>query len=1272
MNPAQRRLRRLRRWLNAIAAGLLVGAASLIALGRLLVPWLVDSPETVADWLGQRIGRNVELDAVSAHWEGSGPVLELSGLRISAAPGDAAAISLGRARVHTDLYAWLLPGRHLIRDFLLVDARVDLVRETDGRVTLEGFGRRVPGGQGLASWLGRVGHLGLSGGRLGLRDRASGRSFELDAVELRLRQQGDLLTLGLERPAADRSGGLRVVIEQSGAGAWPPPAARLYLEAQRFPLTELGALSAAFGVSVRSGTLDGRQWLDWRAGRLVSAQGDWQLADLVLSAPDFGWSDGGRISPNLHLPSGSLRLAGVAETGDFRVDGEIGDASRRSAFSLRAGAGLDLVAEGLPIEALSAAALLSEAIPEEARARLYAAQARGIVEDLRAGLGADGAWQLHARLAGLEARAAGPRWPEFLGLDAEFSADRDAFSLRVDCDACEFAIPGVLRAPVALERLDLLAGMHRGDRGWVLELPAISAVGRGYASELALRLDFDAQAGPLLAATAHVPGAQIEAAKAFWPINKMPPRTIEWLDRALGAGQVDWGRVVFRGALRDWPFAAGQGRFEARFAVSGADLDYHPEWPAASALAAEVSFINSTMVVHDAKGALVGNRVVRASGGIASLKDPVLELDLGGVGDAGNWLQFLKSSPLQRSHGKVLFGMAMQGPASVDARLSIPLRKDLGSTRVDGEALLDGVRFNDAKWKLDLAELRGRADFTQSGFAADHLSLALHGHPAELAISVGAFSPDPELLVEAALRGRLPASALFGHHGNLAAILGQTRGAADWTVDLAVRRGIDAQAPTSTRVVYASDLDGIAIDFPAPIGKPASMARALALQVQLSADETLAPELHLQLGPQARLLAEVGDRDRDFRGQLQFGPETPRDLPARGLRVSGSTTELDIAGWAGWVLATATGDPAQALLSDIDLGVGADRLRLDRSEGPWLLRVDGPAAAGQVRFEAGDAQRPAAVVAQFERLHLPEPGSGVGELSISPTLVPTLHLWARDLRIGGAALGEARIEAFPSDGGLRIDLLEARSPHLEIHASGDWRSTPQGQESRLRIRMLSEDLGRMLSGLGFAGLIAGGQTLAEIDAHWRGAPHAFALERLTGAIDVSIGQGRFLDVDPGAGRIFGLLSLRELPRRLSLDFRDLFQSGMSFDRIEGRFQLADGNAWTENLTVRGPAADILIIGRTGLASRDYDQQVMVSPRVSGMLPMIGVLAGGPVGAAAGFLAQGVVGAGEDIERSSRVHYSVAGSWEKPVVARLTPVRPDAVPRRRPEPPGGAG
>lgn len=1268
MTPTRRRLRRVRRWLWTALAGLLVSAAGLMALGRLLVPWLVDSPQTVAVWLGERIGRKVELESVDAHWSGPGPILDLGGLRISGAPGEPAAITLGRARVQVDVYALLLPGRHLIHDFLLVDARLALVRERDGRILLEGFGHTAPP-PGIKAWLGRVGHLGLSGGQLELVDRASERSFVLDHVELRLSQQGERLSLGLERPSKDGSGRLRLVLEHQGPMEWPAREAELYIEAENFPATDLGLLAQAFGIGLRAGVIDGHQWLSWRDRHLSSLQGDWQVAGLVAAAPSFEWLDAGIVEPNVHLPQGRLVMAGESSGDGVHIDLRAGAGEESdqldTELSLRFGAddSLRLAAANLPIELLAAAAQMTAAAPDRLRAYVYSAQPRGRVRSLEAAR-RGGIWQAHAHIEDLQSRAPAPRWPEFTGLDLDIAADGDAVVVQVGDDAVEFAVPGVLRAPVALTRLDLLLGISPGELGWALSVPSAHLEGPGFSTDLRLRVDMDAETGPRLQGAARVPGAEIEAAKAFWVINKMPPRVVAWLDRALGLGRIVDGSVVFRGNLRDWPFAENQGRLEARLKLAGADLDYHDDWPRAQGLAADVAFINTSIAIEQVTGELSGNRVVRGSGGISSFKDPILKLQLAGEGDAANWLQFLKASPLRRSYAEVLFGMSMSGRAQVAADLSIPLRKNLGRPAVEGQALLDGVDFRDTKWNLQFDQVRGRADFSDAGFAADRLNLSMDGRPGELGIAVGSFSSDPELQVEAALSSSVSAQTLFGQYDALTPILDQVKGSSDWNVDLKVHRAAQGAARGRSELNYRTSLGGIAVGFPAPLGKSAEQLLPLRLQVQLPASETEAPSLRLDIGKNARLFAVVGTTDSDFRGQLQLGAERSLDMPARGLRVSGTSPDVDLPGWAGWVVATTTAASDESVLTDVDLQMaGQQRLQLDRSDGPWVLKLDGPTAQGFVRFEeSGD--RPAAVVAQFERLHLPEPGDGDVDLTLTPGMVPTLHLWVKDLRVGDAQLGEARLEAFASDTGLRVDLLEARSPDLEIHANGDWRSTLAGGESHFKIRMLSEDLGRMLQGLGFAGVIAGGQTLAEIDAQWRGAPYAFALERLNGSIDVSVGQGRFLDVNPGAGRIFGLLSFRELPRRLALDFRDLFQAGMSFDRIEGRFELADGNAWTENLTVRGPAADLLIIGRTGLSSRDYDQQVMVAPHVSGVLPVLGGLAAGPVGAAAGFLAQGMVAQGGDIEKSSRVHYSVAGSWENPVVARLTPVRPDAPPPKR--------
>ena len=134
------------------------------------------------------------------------------------------------------------------------------------------------------------------------------------------------------------------------------------------------------------------------------------------------------------------------------------------------------------------------------------------------------------------------------------------------------------------------------------------------------------------------------------------------------------------------------------------------------------------------------------------------------------------------------------------------------------------------------------------------------------------------------------------------------------------------------------------------------------------------------------------------------------------------------------------------------------------------------------------------------------------------------------------------------------------------------------------------------------------------------------------------------------GRMVGLLNVQNLLRRLTLDFNDLVQPGMSFDRISGAFTFKGGQAYTDDLTLEAPAARIEIRGRTHLKERDYDQRITVIPRLGGALPVAGVLAGGPAVGAAVLLAERLLQKG--IERATQYHYALTGSWDRPVMELL--------------------
>jgi uncharacterized protein YhdP len=169
--------------------------------------------------------------------------------------------------------------------------------------------------------------------------------------------------------------------------------------------------------------------------------------------------------------------------------------------------------------------------------------------------------------------------------------------------------------------------------------------------------------------------------------------------------------------------------------------------------------------------------------------------------------------------------------------------------------------------------------------------------------------------------------------------------------------------------------------------------------------------------------------------------------------------------------------------------------------------------------------------------------------------------------------------------------------------------------------------------------------------YWPGPPSGSWMQHVGGDFALHVKKGSLLDVQPGAGRMVGLLSVTTLPRRLALDFRDIFNKGLVFDEINGDFTVIDGNAYTDNLKVTGPVAEIGLIGRTGLRDRDYRQQAVVTAEPGNVLPTVGLL-GGPAVAAALLIFTRIFK--EPLKGIGRASYCLSGSWNEPTVERLTP------------------
>lgn len=1247
--PLRRRVRRARRLVVYGVASLLILAALAVAVANQALPLLARHPGDVARWLGERLGQPVEIDAVAARWSRRGPLLEVEGLRVGSG---AQRLELGAAELQINAYAGFLPGVPLTELHLRAPA-LELTRDGDGRWRLEGLARR-PGNEPFdPRQLDGLGELRIEGARLQVIDAASGRRWSLRRIDARLRSVGSGFRLGLQARIDDNAplnltaeldrelqqgsvwiggedlvleswlgnlplGGIDVVAARGDVGVWLEIARRRVvaarLEAELAPLSLRGRVPIALDARPDAAQVEPRYGLD-RAAASVR----WHLRD-------DGWeADVAR----LELDGGDARteLAGV------RI--EHGPESRVRVPELEVGPLLGM-------------AMLGDRASPAARRWLYLAAPRGRVRALDLAWRDARDWRASGTLVDIGWQPASV--PGVEGFTGHFVADEGAVAIEVASPLLRVVAPGMLRAPMQQS----LAGAINAfalEPGWRFEAAGLRFDADDYAFTVDGGIEWQGDGSkPLLDLRAEVEPGPVTAAKAFWIMNKMPPKAVQWLDEALVDGRLAGGRAIVRGDADHWPFRAHEGRFEAEARLDGVQLRYRDDWPIGEGVSGTATFVNDGLEV-DLAATVLGNRIEYARGGIASFADAVLDLDIRGGGRGADLLALVRASPLQRKYGPHLGGLSVGGEGVAEVALHIPFKPDLGESRVDGHVDLSGADLVESRWGLHFNDASGRVRFGDRGLSADGLRVSFAGAPAALTLAIGDYTSDAARIAEASLRGAFAADALLEPYPTLHWIKPWIEGSPEWNLQLAVPRSDDADEPIQSLRIR-SDLVGAALGFPAPLRKDAGDRLPLDLRVELPLARG---GIDLQLGELLRLRGRMPE-DGTFTGVAAFGDAPDEAMPASGLVAVGQMPVLDAAGWAGFALSSGGGgaglqraDLYAGELDLLDRAFAETRLRFTREGSDALAFLfEGAALQGALRVPLDDlATR--GVTARLQRLHWPSkaPRTVSSIASTDPAAIPPLHLHIEDFRFGEAELGETRLETYPTPEGMHVDQLDTTSPSLAIRASGDWNRIDGRERSNFRIAFSAGDLGGMLQALGFAGLIEGGQTQAELQATWPGAPSAFELQRVDGTLTAQVGKGRVPDVEPGAGRVFGLLSLTEIPRRLALDFSDFFKSGLAFNEITGTFKLDGGHAYTEDLRIDGPAVEIRVRGRTGLKAKDYDQTMEVLPRAGSMLPAIGAIAAGPAGAAIGAVAQAVLQ--KPIKQMARTLYRVQGSWAEPAI-----------------------
>jgi len=1296
--PVKRALRRATHWTLHSILGVLISVVLIFAAAYLWLPTLAERKGEIESYISITLGNPVTLSTLDTYWDGLNPGVRVQGLSVQSSATGQQAIRLKELRLSLGWWP-LLTRRIEINSLVLVEPRLTVERQADGRLRISGLvadAAAAPADADFSQLLLSQKEIIIENGELVWLDRRAGaedkpkdgrgttpgkaveESLSVKRVYLELRNDGDRHRLEFRadfprelcadcRISADIHG--NPFRESSWRGEIGVLARALFISGLPHVLRASlpPGLAGRFDLGLKS---------QWRDARPETVEGQVAVSGLLLPLP-------GETRP-LRVKALNTRLNWKGNIKTWRLDlASLRLGLTRPAW-LAGRLHLDVRPDRLRFDVehvdLEDLAAFTATLPREHALLdwLRAAQPTGDLNRVRLELAgpvtAPTGYSAEAGLRNIRF-AVHEHVPGVHGLSGQLSLSQDGGEFHMNSGETRVALPRILKQPLTVQRLTSRIRWRQTPEDWFVQAQEIvlNAHDGRIRGDLELRLPKDKAISPVLKLHAKFSDGDGSHTARYIPLI-VPDGLRVWIERAVVSGRVTDGSVLFHGALRNFPFRDGKGRFEVRAHVKDGVLDYLPDWAPIHDIDADLFFTGTGMLITSSQSKIRNLDVGRVVVAIEDFKAPDGALITANGRIAGplqETLAVLTDSRMPRFVSLIPTGLRASGNGVLTLDLRIPARTP-NTTAISGfyRFLNSSVEFPLRAINVD--RIQGSLEFSESGLRAGKLSAQLLGDDAVLEVV-----PDATLLDAARIeaRGTLTQTGIAQLFGPQLSPL--MRGKVPWQARLLPRRaGYDLFVET--------DLRNLELRLPAPLAK----AKGEPLLFQIRTSEIGGNNLDLELQAEERVTGKLAFRRAESgwsltRGRIGIG-EKVTQLPQSGLQLSARLPALNADDWwpllrqnlddsgdSGWLEAVSRVSADVESLEAFGRSFGRLGLDIDNSAGDWRGRVQGDAVAGQLAISrpasaslplvVGNVAAPGRPVIHLtlEKLILPPAHASSEDPVLDPRGLPPLHVQSEIFMVADMAMGALEFNALPATHGWKIASLKLKRPESSLTASGLWEIDSRGQHStQIDATLFSTDFGTLLETLGYPQEIVGSRLKLQSNWSWPGAPTAFRLAHADGDLVFMLENGRIPKISPGAGRLLGALDLRSVARYLTLDFSNVFGKGLTFDTIKGRVAVEKGNAYTRDLAIRTPGADIGLSGRVGLATRDLDLDIGVTPHLMEELAITGGLLGGPVvGAAVAVLHQLIQ---KPFEKNTRIDYTVKGGWVDPVVTRLGPAPTPAV------------
>ncbi|HEY8607559.1 MAG TPA: YhdP family protein [Noviherbaspirillum sp.] len=923
-----------------------------------------------------------------------------------------------------------------------------------------------------------------------------------------------------------------------------------------------------------------------------------------------------------------------------------------------------------------------------------------------------------ARTAAAPAQAAMPAIPGFENISGRIDASERGGTLALAATDARLHLPAWYEDPImAFERLDLQAGWSFPDnKHLLLDVQRLDFAQEGVSAALSgkHRMSLARAPGQSLGIadfSGRVDRLDLQKVGRYLPMQT-PDTLRRWLTGALAGGAARDVKLRLKGDLAHFPFNGKSAAERARgeFSVAGkieqGVLNYapgehapdgaSPMWPVIDRIDGSILFDRARMEIQADSARSAGTALSKVKAVIPDLhaQDMVLDVDGEAAGPLQNLVRFTVDSPVGGWIGHFTDETKASGNARLALKLQLPLRH-LPDAKVQGGLHFAGNTVTLRNLLPPLANTTGKLEFNEKGFSIGGIRAAFLGGPVSLS---GGTQRDGTIMVKAegsiSADGIRKAYATPQFQRTAERITGGTR----YATSIRVRN-------KQPEILVESSMVGIGLDFPAPLRKAAVESMPLRFEITglPSSDPALArDEIRMALGSAISARYERHKETSKDAGKEAawrvvrggIGVNVPAPQPDSGLIANVSMARLDIDAWRRVVGSMATGGPQREARQSDALGIAqyiepevlaarANELiimerKLDNvvvgashQSDVWQANIDSEQASGYITWiESGYSGGLGRVTARLASLVIPQSAAtDVSELldgKDTATQMPAIDIVAENFELFGKKFGQLELAARnargPAGREWRINKLGIVNPDGELKASGRWVRKDGENLSTLNYTLDIADAGKLLERFGFANLLRGGKGLMNGEVSWKGMPFSLDIPSLSGNLQLNLASGQFLKADANAAKLLGVLSLQSLPRRLVLDFRDVFSEGFAFDGVAATATINQGVARTDNFKMRGVAATVLIDGSADIAQEAQNLHVVVIPDFNvGAASVVYGLAVNPVVGVGTFLAQLFLR--EPLTRAFTFEYQVTGPWKDPVVTKLA--------RKQPAPAGEA-